>query len=441
MRWIRGAFYFMRDSFTLNKTVSDFSGRPQSAFADFLMNVSTYGSRQGKTVIGKDPFAWFISKNGSVEIHGVDFQPLTSESIGALKELYYRIKHLREPGSWIAAGYFGFDLCRQLENIASNAIDDLLTHDIFVAFYDNFSVVQEGDGLAENLVADFHTKVKTGELKNNFTKQKYLKAVSAAREYIHSGDIFQVNLSQRFETPCDANGLDIYNRLQLLSPAPYSGYLDCGTFQIASSSPESFISLNNGLARTRPIKGTRRRSGNKLEDISLADELLASAKDRAENVMIVDVERNDLSRVCDPGSVQTEELCGLESFSNVHHLVSTVNGKLTSGKDIFDLLEAAFPSGSISGAPKIRSMEIIYELEKLYRGPYTGSMGYIDSSGNAEFNILIRTIFLKDGKAYFQAGGGIVADSDPVLEYEETLYKASRMFQALGMDIDETFCL
>lgn len=424
----------------LDQTINHFYSRPESGFADFLMNISAYLPGSGKTVTANDPFASFVSKDGSVVVHGLNLQPPSNKPLTALKEMFYAVKGLKEPGSWIAAGYFGFDFCRQLENIACGVVDDLDTHDIFIAFYDNFSI-KDSERLPDDPTIDILTNPKSGVLQSNFTKKQYLAAVSAAREYILSGDIFQVNLSQRFALPCTLNGLQIFRRLSSISPSPYSGYLDCGGFQIASSSPESFISLNQGFVSTRPIKGTRRRSSDKAEDINLADELLGSAKDRAENVMIVDVERNDLSRVCEPGTVQTTELCKLESFSNVHHLVSTVNGKLAPGKDIFDLLEAAFPSGSISGAPKIRSMEVIYELEKLHRGPYTGSLGYIDSSGNAEFNILIRTIVLKDKLAYFQAGGGIVADSDPVLEYEETLHKASRMFQALGLDIDETLYL
>lgn len=422
----------------------------KGGFGDFLLNTTPYfwnslnWPGQRKTVTCKNPFAWFISKNGSQTVHGLDLDLSFDAPIEALRKTFYFLKATRSDSNWIGAGYFGFDLCRQLEtSIATNVVDDLATPDIFFAFYDHFNLdVGKGalasgtpTGSKEN--ADF----VGGKPRKSFSKKDYINAVRQAIEHIRSGDIFQVNLSQRFDISCQLTGVELFNRLQLLSPAPYSGYMDCGAFKIVSSSPESFISLENGLVRTRPIKGTRKRSDNKSEDERFARELLSSSKDRAENVMIVDVERNDLSRVCKFDSVKTEELCKLESFSNVHHLVSTVTGELKPGKDIFDLLEAAFPSGSISGAPKIRSMEIIYQLERFNRGPYTGSLGYIDASGNAEFNILIRTIILKNMIAYFQAGGGIVADSDPVLEYEETLHKASRMFQALGLDINETLYL
>jgi aminodeoxychorismate synthase component I len=264
------------------------------------------------------------------------------------------------------------------------------------------------------------------------TRSDYEAAVRAVLEYIAAGDCYQVNLSQRFSTALPCSPWELYERLRAVSPAPYAAFLDCGDHQVLSSSPELLLSASGGQVETRPIKGTRPRGRSPEEDVANAAELLRSEKDRAELLMIVDLERNDLGRVCEFGSVHVPALYQLESFANVHHLVATVRGTLRSGTSPLECLRAAFPGGSITGAPKIRAMEIIEELEPFRRGVYTGAMGWVDAHGNAEWNVAIRTLLTHRGNAYFHVGGGIVADSSPTAEYEETLTKAAGMLRALG---------
>jgi para-aminobenzoate synthetase component 1 len=250
-----------------------------------------------------------------------------------------------------------------------------------------------------------------------------------------AGDIFQANLSQRFRArlPAGIAAFDLYRRMRQVNPAPFAAFVKAGDVAVASASPERFLSLRDGRVETCPIKGTRRRGATPVQDRLLAEALLASEKDRAENIMIVDLLRNDLSRVCRDGSVAVPRLCGLESFATVHHLVSTVTGELRPGKGAVDLLAACFPGGSITGAPKIRAMEIIAELEPTRRGPYCGSVGYIGFDGNMDSSIIIRTYGIKGDEVVFQAGGGIVADSRSGDEYEETLAKARALIAALSL--------
>ena len=266
---------------------------------------------------------------------------------------------------------------------------------------------------------------------SNFTRAEYMAAVSRVREYILAGDVFQVNISQRFEAPLPCAPIELYRRLRARNPAPYAAYIDGGTFQVMSASPERFLRLDGERVETRPIKGTRPRDPDPERDAALARELAGSAKDQAENVMIVDLLRNDLSRVCRPGTVSVPALLALESLPTVHHLVSTVTGRLEAACDAFDLLRAAFPGGSITGAPKVRAMEIIAELEPVRRAVYCGSIGYFALSGDMDTSIVIRTFLASDGRVCFNAGGGVVADSDPALEYEETLHKARALIEAL----------
>jgi para-aminobenzoate synthetase component 1 len=260
-----------------------------------------------------------------------------------------------------------------------------------------------------------------------------MEAVEKVREYIRNGDIFQANLSQRFEVSLATNPYAIYRRLRSINPAPFAAYLNFDDVKIISASPERFLKLDGDIIQTRPIKGTRPRGKTAVEDERLANELLSSEKDRAENVMIVDLERNDLGRVASYGSVIVPELTALESYATVFHLTSTVEGRLADGKDRVDLLKATFPGGSISGAPKVRAMEIIEEIEPTRRSVYTGAIGYLGFDGGMDLNIAIRTIMAVRNKMYFQAGGGIVFDSDPESEYNETLDKASALMQALGI--------
>jgi para-aminobenzoate synthetase component I len=270
-------------------------------------------------------------------------------------------------------------------------------------------------------------------LRSTFTHRGYLDAVTRVRDYIVAGDIFQANLSQRFHAPLTEPPFELYARLRQGNPAAFAAYLDVGGLAVLSASPERFLRLepNSRQVETRPIKGTRPRGLGPMHDAALGRALSESGKDRAENVMIVDLLRNDLSRVCRPGTVRVPELFALERHPTVHHLVSTVVGELAPGCDAIDLLRATFPGGSITGAPKVRAMEIIAELEPTRRGVYCGSVGYISVTGAMDTSIVIRTYLALRGRVYFQAGGGIVADSDPELEYRETLDKAHALIGAL----------
>jgi para-aminobenzoate synthetase component I len=271
-------------------------------------------------------------------------------------------------------------------------------------------------------------------LRSTFTHRGYLDAVGRVREYIVAGDIFQANLSQRFQSSLPEAPFDLYRRLRHRNPAPFAAYLDFGELAVLSASPERFLRLDQDrrLVETRPIKGTRPRGLGPMHDAALGRALAESEKDRAENVMIVDLLRNDLSRVCRPGTVRVPELFALEHHPTVHHLVSTVVGELEPAADAFDLIRAAFPGGSITGAPKVRAMEIIAELEPTQRGVYCGSIGYLSTTGAMDTSIVIRTYLALRGQVYFQAGGGIVADSDPELEYRETLDKAKALIETLA---------
>ena len=272
------------------------------------------------------------------------------------------------------------------------------------------------------------------QLRSNFRHDDYVRAVRRAKEYIAAGDIYQVNLSQRLSAPLTPPPLDLYRRLRGSNPSPFAAYFETPDGAVVSCSPERFLQVRGREVETRPIKGTRPRGATAEEDARLAAELQASEKDRAENVMIVDLERNDIGRVCEFGSVHVPELFVLESYATVHHLVSTVRGRLRPHCTALDCLRACFPGGSITGAPKVRSMEIIEELEPTRRGVYTGAIGYLCFSGDMDVNIVIRTTIVKDGTAYFQVGGGIVADSDPEAEYQETLDKGRAIGAALAAE-------
>lgn len=267
----------------------------------------------------------------------------------------------------------------------------------------------------------------------NVTRAEYEAAVTRIHDYIAAGDVYQVNLAQRFHASFTGTGLALYRRLRARNPAPFGALLEFEDAAIASISPERFVRLDptTRTAEARPIKGTRPRGATSTRDAALAAELMSSEKDRAENVMIVDLLRNDLGKVCRPGSVRVPTLFALESHPTVHHLVSTVTGELADGRDAFDLLRAVFPGGSVTGAPKIRAMEIIAELERAPRGVYCGAIGYISATGAMDFNIPIRTIVISGGAATFHAGAGIVWDSEPAAEYDETLAKARTMIDAL----------
>lgn len=272
-----------------------------------------------------------------------------------------------------------------------------------------------------------------GRLTSDFRPDQYRRAVARAIQYIHDGDVFQVNLSQRLLHPAADHSVSLYRHLRQRNPAPFAGYFDLGEYQILSASPERFLSIRHGIVETRPIKGTRQRTSLPEADLFARQELTASEKDRAENVMIVDLLRNDLSRVCEPASVRVTELCSVEVYQYVQHLVSAVTGRLRDGCGPLDAVAAAFPGGSVTGAPKVRAMEIISELEPTARGPYCGSMGYLGFDGTMDLNIMIRTITAGRGWWQMPVGGGIVAQSDPDREYDETWHKAEGLLRALPM--------
>ena len=377
-------------------------------------------------------------------------------------------------------GYLGYELGHQVENFPQSTINDLKMPDAFFGAYDALIAIdhksnstwilssglpEEKDSAAahkragarldelrqlvaaarrdDNLLTgklspssspEENTSITDSgadQLQSNFSYSEYKAAINKILDYIAAGDIYQVNLSQRFATPFTQNHREFYLHFRDLSPAPFGAYLETGAHAIMSNSPERYLLIKGNYIETRPIKGTRPRGRNQKEDQNLGRELLASAKDRAEHIMIVDLERNDLGRIAEYGSVRVPEMQILESYANVHHMVSTVAGKVRPEMSSSDCLRNSFPGGSITGAPKLRSMEIIDELEPSCRGVYTGSIGYFDFSGDLDFNIAIRTAIACDNHLYFQVGGGIVADSDPDDEYQETRTKAAAFREAL----------
>lgn len=372
------------------------------------------------------------------------------------------------------AGLFGYDLAHHIEVLPRPEFDDFHVPDLAIGLYDWVFAFDHAagkswlvvTGLPESEVERRITRARQRRdeiwrwlnktqaqrptaappialrapqypvpgrepLTSNFDRDGYLAMLRRGIEYIHAGDCFQVNLAQRLTHPLNAAPLHIYERLRTRNAAPFAGYLDLGDFVLASASPERFLRLTDGEVETRPIKGTRPRGLYPMEDMARGEDLLESDKDRAENVMIVDLLRNDLGRVCEYGSIRVSQVCHLETFRFVHHLVSEVHGRLRPGLDAIDLLRATFPGGSVTGAPKIRSMEIIAELEHVARGPYCGCLGFIGLDGNLDANLLIRTMVMGKGWIQFSVGGGIVADSVPEREYEETWHKAAGLLRAL----------
>lgn len=345
-----------------------------------------------------------------------------------------------------AVGYFSYDLRHRIERLPHRVARDVPIPEFILCFYDSALVFDHRRGVttwvgmqgAEPALPEpassAPASVEPVRLESNFTPADYLSAVGRAKDYIAAGDIFQVNLSQRFSGDCPSNGLAVYSRLRRINPAPFAAYLRYPGFEVMSSSPERFLLVEGDRVTTRPIKGTRpRREGDPAFNRAMRRELQGSGKDHAELTMIVDLERNDLGRVCRYGTVQVEEHAAIEEYPTVFHLVSTVAGDLYRARhDEFSLVRATFPGGSITGAPKIRAMEIVEELEPHARGVYTGAIGYVSCHGRMDLNIAIRTLVRANERVYAQVGGGIVADSDPVLEYEETLHKGRALFQALN---------
>ncbi|KGG80037.1 aminobenzoate synthetase [Caloranaerobacter azorensis H53214] len=380
----------------------------------------------------------------------------------------YKIKnstHLPFIGG--AVGYLSYDLYKFIEKIPGSAVDDVNIPLLYLGLYNWVIVVDhlenrtyiatpDIDKKLENIIVKkVLERIKKAEingidsicyqnkeypeviLKSNFTKKEYLQSIERIRDYIRAGDVYQVNLTQRFEGKVANTGYEIYRDLRTVSPAPFGAYLKFDEVEILSNSPERFIKVKNRIVETRPIKGTRPRGNTYEEDMRLREELINSEKDKAELLMIVDLERNDIGKVAKVGSVKVPELFKLEKYSNVYHLVSTVIGELDDDKDLVDLLKAVFPGGSITGAPKVRAMEIIDELEPNQRNVYTGCIGYLGFDGSADLNIAIRTIVKKGDRIYFQVGGGITWDSNPDEEYEETLHKAKSIIKAIRGKYEE----
>ncbi len=414
--------------------------------------------------IAIDPFLKLRSKDGAVYIDNVE---QVGDPFVILKSLLqqYQLQTLpnRPPFQGGAAGFLSYELLQHIEKIPL-ADDRVLFSNIQMGFYDlviAFDIEKKTAGIfssgfprIENresyAIARLHWLMQEmqeitdlsplstvvcadDEIQADFSRVSYVEAINRVKEYILAGDIFEANLTQRFygELPQNLQPFDLYRRLRHWSSAPFSAYLHFGDEVIASASPERFLQLREKHVETRPIKGTRPRGRDAIEDTAYMLDLQQSEKDHAENVMIVDLLRNDLSRVCEATSVQVPQLCGLESYTTVHHLVSVVKGKLKNQYDAIDLLQATFPGGSITGAPKVRSMEIISELEPIQRGPYCGSVGYIGFNGDMDTSITIRTLVMKDKHFSFQAGGAIVLDSDAEEEYLETLTKAKALRLAL----------
>ncbi|MGQ7108433.1 aminodeoxychorismate synthase component I [Bacillus cereus group sp. Bce041] len=356
-----------------------------------------------------------------------------------------------------AIGYFSYDCIRYIEKLPSLAEDDINIPDIFFLLFDDVFVYDQKEQVlwvithyvdkyeeakerlnewkslwmteAPEVTVPFESPEKKSEAVA-FTEAGFMKAVECIQEYIGAGDVFQVNLSTRQERTLQTHPLEIYTSLREINPSPYMGYLELGDFQIVSGSPELLIKKQGTEVSTRPIAGTRSRGADEQEDEELARELIENEKERAEHVMLVDLERNDLGRVCKYGTVEVDEFMVIEKYSHVMHIVSNVRGEVEEDKDAFDLVKAVFPGGTITGAPKIRTMEIIEELEPVRRGIYTGSIGWMGYSGDTELNIVIRTLLAKDGKAHVQAGAGIVIDSNPENEYKESLKKAIALWRA-----------
>ncbi|MGZ4210529.1 MAG: anthranilate synthase component I [Actinomycetota bacterium] len=440
----------------------------------FLLESVEHGERWGRySFIGLNPFTVMTSRAGVVTFDG-EQPPDAAGAPDPLTALERALAGYRAPAlpglpplHGGAVGYVGYDVVRYIEKLPQTTTDDLELPELWLLFtgqllvFDHLrqrlSVIvnvvigddpaaQYDDAVAraEALVARIASATgpsgmgdaprldgSIGDIRSNQTAEDYMAKVERAKEHIAAGDIFQVVPSQRFETDTSADPFNVYRVLRLINPSPYMFFLQFPGVAIVGSSPEPHLRVFGREATIRPIAGTRPRGNDETEDAKLATDLLGDEKERAEHVMLVDLARNDLGRVCEPGTVRVEELMTIERYSHVMHIVSSVRGELAGGKTAFDALKASFPAGTVSGAPKIRAMEIIDELEPTRRGPYAGAVGYFDFSGNLDTCIALRTGYLRDGKAYLQAGAGIVADSMPEREEQETRDKARAFFVAV----------
>jgi anthranilate synthase component 1 len=454
---------------------------PVSAFlklrslgANILLESVERGERVGRySVIGVGRLLTLVIENGECRItrkKGEDRfpVPVPGGPLEVLRSLssYVPLGNISGEVPFLAAaiGFISYDTVRFFEKLPDTSHDSLGFPDVRLDIPESLVVfdhvkrkailatlIDSGEGVSREAGAerlselshaflttlpediDAGTRRRSAPPVSNFTKEEFENKVRRAKEYIREGDIFQVVLSQRLEGRTDASPIQIYRALRMLNPSPYMFYLDWGDSQMVGSSPEALVSLSGGTAEVRPIAGTRPRGATASEDRQLADELTRDEKESAEHVMLVDLGRNDLGRVCTFGSVKVTELMRVEYYSHVMHMVSTVTGQLNGTKDMFDLLGAVFPAGTVTGAPKIRAMEIIEELEGSKRGPYAGSVGYFDLRGTMDMCITIRTIVMKNGTYYLQGGAGIVQDSNPESEFQETLNKLKALGRAIEM--------
>jgi aminodeoxychorismate synthase component I len=458
-----------------------------------LLESARFHEKVGRySFVAADPYLLFRSKGETVEL-SLPRAPkgkygrrasMNRKPILKLRELMSNYRTERIPGlppfTGGAVGFFSYDFVRQFEKVPRSAEPDLDIPEACFLFVDTvvafdhilkkaWIIVNPGareqemgfrrpdpdqwgrlyDEAVEKLMSlrsafSGQKAAPAGErsgeretastLEPGMAQAVFESMVRRCKEYIAAGDIYQANLSQRFSARIgDKDPFLLYQLLRTVNPSPFAAYCDFGDLTLVSSSPERLIRLVNGVADTRPIAGTRRRGETAAETGQLSAELLTNEKERAEHIMLLDLERNDLGKVCSYGSVRVDELMTIEEYSHVIHIVSNVRGELSEGRDAFDLVRAVFPGGTITGVPKVRCMEIIDELEPVARGPYTGSIGYISNSGDMDLNIIIRTFVLKDGVAHVQVGAGIVADSDPEREYTETLHKAAALRKALEM--------
>lgn len=396
--------------------------------------------------IGFSPFITIKAKGNKVIINeGRKKDVLYGNPFFILRNVLKKAK--RHPEFKGAFGYFGYELSWFIEDLPKKNKDDIGMSDLYFIFPKSLIVF---DHLMKNIEVfscfereiratfkkkspNFSKTIKRGKLTSNLTKGEYIKMVKKAKEYIKAGEIYQANLSQRLSCLLDMDPWFLYKRLSFINPSPFAAFLNLGNEFIISSSCERLLKVENGIIETRPIAGTRPRGKGEKEDKAKEKELMLSEKERAEHIMLVDLERNDIGKVCKYGTVIPDELMTIERYSHVMHIVSNIRGVLMPDKDFIDCVIALFPGGTITGVPKKRCMEIIEELEPTSRGVWTGSIGYIDFQGKMDLNIIIRTIILKDKMAYLQAGGGIVSDSSPECEYYETLYKAEALISSISI--------
>lgn len=421
-----------------------------------LDSANTIGINGRYDILAADPFITIettgtntvITKKDSKETSTADPFEILANLLSTMQQAQTSL-----PFSGGAIGYFAYDLGRRIETLPEQALDAENMPDMAVGIYDwavitdhqlkrcwlaSFGLNSETQTIWSDLLATIETaasdkisafKVK-GELKSNLNEHQYRQAFDKIKHYITEGDCYQVNLAKRFEIEAEGDAWQAYRRLRTQNAAPFSAFFNPGNISVMSSSPERLLQVHQDQVETKPIKGTRPRDlNNSQNDKALADALQTSLKDRAENLMIVDLLRNDLGKVCEPGSIKVPKPFALESFATVHHLVSTITGKLAENQTAVALLRACFPGGSITGAPKLRAMEIIEELEPNRRGVYCGSVGYIGFDGNMDTNITIRTLVYSNNLLRFWAGGGIVADSEVESEHQEVHDKAAAMFR------------